>query len=53
MEVRGEALKKAFELHPERFKGKMPRPAEVPKAIYINKPMLDLELKEAEAGNLQ
>jgi len=32
-------LNAAFINHPERFKGKMPRPADLPSAVWINKPV--------------
>jgi transposase InsO family protein len=35
---RSDVLKTAFEQHPKRFKGKMPRPPEIPEAAWINKP---------------
>jgi hypothetical protein len=28
----------AYERHPERFKGRIPRPMEVPAEVWINKP---------------
>ena len=31
-------LNSAFEQHPERFKGKLPKPPSLPDAVYINKP---------------
>ena len=33
-------LNAAFMKHPDRFKGKMPTPAELPQAVWINKPVL-------------
>ena len=33
-------LKDAFAKHPERFKGKMPKPTALPRAVWINKPAL-------------
>jgi len=35
---RGKVLKMAFERHPKRFKGKVPKPMALPKAVWINKP---------------
>lgn len=35
---RSQVLKAAFKQHPARFKGKMPRPSEPPKAAWINRP---------------
>jgi putative transposase len=35
---RSQVLKAAFKQHPARFKGKLPRPLELPKAAWINKP---------------
>jgi putative transposase len=32
-------LSAAFEEHPERFKGKMPKPIALPSAAWINKPV--------------
>ena len=31
-------LMAAYEIHPERFKGKLPQPAALPPAVWINKP---------------
>lgn len=44
---RAEVLRKAFENHPLRFKGKCAKPPEPPKAAWINKPKAD-EDKELE-----
>lgn len=38
---RSETLTKAFERHPERFKGQKPTPPELPKEVWINKPKTD------------
>jgi putative transposase len=35
---RAQVLEAAFKQHPARFKGKLPRPMEPPKAAWINKP---------------
>lgn len=35
---RENVLKRAFDLNPNRFKGKMPKPMQLPKAAWINKP---------------
>ena len=35
---REKVLKTAFERHPNRFKGKAPKPMALPKAVWINKP---------------
>jgi len=35
---REKVLKAAFEKHPNRFKGKVPNPMALPKAVWINKP---------------
>lgn len=35
---REKVLKVAFERHPNRFKGKVPKPMALPKAVWINKP---------------
>lgn len=37
-ELRSEVLAGAFAAHPERFKGLMPKPADLPTAAWINKP---------------
>jgi hypothetical protein len=37
--VREKVLKMAFKKHPNRFKGKVPKPmVALPKAVWINKP---------------
>ena len=33
-------LMAAYEIHPKRFKGKIPQPAALPPAVWINKPAL-------------
>jgi putative transposase len=38
VEARQEVLRAAYEKHPERFKGRMPKPASLPDAVWINKP---------------
>ncbi|MDP8206063.1 MAG: IS3 family transposase [Candidatus Electryonea clarkiae] len=38
IEKRNEVLKKAFEKHPERFKGKLPKAEILPQNVWINKP---------------
>jgi putative transposase len=38
--ARGEILRTAFELHPERFVKQVPVPPSVPEAAWINKPIL-------------
>lgn len=38
--ARGEVLRTAYDLHPERFVKKVPVPPSVPEAAWINKPML-------------
>ena len=38
LEARQEVLLSAYERHPERFKGKIPKPMEVPAEVWINKP---------------
>jgi putative transposase len=44
-EQRSEVLLKAFEKYPNRFRGKIPLPGKLPKAVWINKPSTDgLEL---------
>ncbi len=35
---RENVLRRAFDLNPNRFKGKMPKPMQLPKAAWINKP---------------
>jgi len=39
MQDREEVLMAAYERHPERFKGKMPKPMLLPDAVWINKPL--------------
>ena len=38
IEARKEALMAAYEKHPERFKGRIPKPMLLPDAVWINKP---------------
>jgi putative transposase len=38
LEDRKEVLRAAYEKHPERFKGRIPTPASLPDAVWINKP---------------
>jgi putative transposase len=38
LEDRKDVLRVAYEKHPERFKGRMPTPASLPDAVWINKP---------------
>lgn len=38
MAARSATLDTAFEAHPERFKGKRPRPKSPPQAVWINHP---------------
>jgi putative transposase len=38
IEDRKEVLHAAYEKHPERFKGRIPTPASLPDAVWINKP---------------
>ncbi len=38
IKARGEALTAAYERHPERFKGRTPKPMPLPDAVWINKP---------------
>jgi putative transposase len=38
IEDRKDVLRVAYEKHPERFKGRMPTPAPLPGAVWINKP---------------
>lgn len=38
LETRTAALDAAFEVHPERFKGKRPTPTPLPEAVWINPP---------------
>ena len=38
--ARAATLGRAFELHPERFKGRMPMPRPVPREVWINPPKL-------------
>ncbi len=43
IKAREEVLLSAYEKHPERFKGKIPKPMTVPKEVWINKPMVTHE----------
>jgi putative transposase len=38
IEGRKDVLRVAYDKHPERFKGRMPTPASLPDAVWINKP---------------
>jgi putative transposase len=38
LEDRKDVLRVAYEKHPERFKGRIPTPASLPAAVWINKP---------------
>jgi len=38
LEARAQTLQAAFLAHPERFKGRLPQPHPLPKAVWINKP---------------
>ena len=38
LEQRARVLEKAFQAHPERFKGRRPTPGELPEAVWINPP---------------
>lgn len=38
LEARAQTLQAAFDAHPERFKGRLPQPQPLPKAVWINKP---------------
>jgi putative transposase len=39
--ARSEVLAEAYKRHPNRFKGKMPKPPALPQAVWINKPIFD------------
>ena len=41
-EERGVTLMAAFAAHPERFKGVAPKPAQVPKSVWINPPIEEI-----------
>jgi len=43
VEAREEVLMAAYEKHPERFKGRIPKPMLLPDAVWINKPSLKSE----------
>ena len=45
MAARAQTLQAAFDAHPERFKGKKPEPASLPKAVWINPPVAGPEDK--------
>jgi len=40
-EFRSQVLSEAFKKNPIRFKGKMPRPYQLPEAVWINRPLTD------------
>jgi putative transposase len=40
-DFRSQVLSKAFRRNPMRFKGKMPKPCELPEAVWINRPSTD------------
>jgi putative transposase len=42
------ALEAAFRANPKRFKGLMPIPAQLPEAVWINKPKEPTEMMETE-----
>jgi len=50
LKTRNSALTTAFAAHPERFKNNKPKAAEVPTAVYINKPKLDETQMEVAAN---
>ena len=39
--ARSTVLSEAYKKHPNRFKGKMPKPPALPRAVWINKPLFD------------
>ncbi len=39
--ARSMVLAEAYEKHPNRFKGRMPKPPALPQAVWINKPIFD------------
>ena len=39
--ARSTVLAEAYEKHPNRFKGRMPKPPALPQAVWINKPIFD------------
>jgi len=39
--ARSVVLAEAFGNHPNRFKGKMPKPPALPQAVWINKPIFN------------
>jgi putative transposase len=45
MAARAQTLQAAFDAHPERFKGKKPEPASLPKAVWMNPPVAGPEDK--------
>ena len=49
LETRSTTLDAAFEVHPERFKGKRPSPRTLPEAVWINPPVDDPQ-QEQEAS---
>ena len=46
MKERSRILKSAFENHPERFKGKLPKPPSLPVAAWINQPKQEISFGE-------
>jgi len=50
LKTRNLALTTAFAIHPERFKNNKPKAAEVPGAVYINKPKSDETQMEVAAN---
>jgi putative transposase len=43
---RSDTLMAAFNLHPERFKNKVPKPPSLPEAVWINNPMKTMKQTE-------
>lgn len=48
-EIRAEALARAFNKHPERFVKGAPQPPELPKAVWINQPVLNVSIVDLTA----
>lgn len=50
IQVRSKTLEAAFEVHPERFKGKLPVPKDMPTAVWINPPNVDVLSNDKEVA---
>ncbi len=50
LDKRASVLRKAFEANPHRFKGRCPKPAQLPKAVWINPPQENAESSATTEG---